>query len=154
MASSDALINKLELRSRALLHRHLSAEQWDSLIHEKYFCVRAESGRMYKLEDKFTYNVRHGVVRYCLYTSPALPKADVLLAQKLLLENDEQRFKKVANLGPDTAAAHLLAAIIFPLFIGSIICMGLHRIDLLPYPALVGLISGWVYYLGFAQRYP
>ncbi len=104
-------------RARELLHDHLTREQSRSLDTAGYFeVVGSESGTTYRIKHRNT-NVWHrnvvsvidGKERFAFDASPMtikgptaspLPWGDVMLAQKLCLENDEAHFLKVACSSP------------------------------------------------------
>lgn len=97
-------------RARQLLESLLSNEQLVSLRVHRYFDVIAPSGNRYRI-----YEGSHGNValledggreecRYCAQPD-GVPTADMMLAQKLQLEADEQGFLAVANERPAQRAA-------------------------------------------------
>ncbi len=84
-------------RARALLERALSIEQRRDLFARGYFCVKGK---------RFIYRIREGhagnvdaldssgrvVGRYCAHPLGRIPVHDVMLAQKLWIETDEDMF--------------------------------------------------------------
>jgi hypothetical protein len=90
-----------EAKARALLERALKPEQLRDLITRRYFYVK---GR------RLTYRIREGhsgniealdpngcvVGRLCAYPMGHVPISDVMLAQKLWIETDENVFLKKA----------------------------------------------------------
>lgn len=88
-------------RSRALLERTLTPEQSRDLLVRGYFHVQGK---------RFGYRIREGhsgnvdaldaagrvVSRFCAYPLGRVPVYDVMLAQKLWLETDENMFLKKA----------------------------------------------------------
>jgi hypothetical protein len=90
-----------EAKARALLERALTPQQRRDLFARRYFYVK---GR------KFTYRIREGhsgnvdaldssgcmVSRFCALPLGRVPVYDVMLAQKLWIETDENMFLKRA----------------------------------------------------------
>jgi len=88
-------------RARELLLAHLDEQQRSELEREN---------RFHLIVGERTYRVRRGrqgnidlieqgrpTRRYCIHPAEFLPDYDNLLAQKLLLETDEQEFLRIAN---------------------------------------------------------
>ncbi len=112
-------VKKLDLspaghRATQLLWDHLDRDQQRSYSRYRYFEVTvfpkrlSESpGRRYRLHGGFTngninlmgylYGGVRNVATYCLHPEEPHPTGDVLLAQKLLIETDEQEFLEMAN---------------------------------------------------------
>lgn len=94
---NDAAVAK----ARALLERTLTPEQSRDLLVRGYFQVKGK---------RFSYRIREGhsgnvdaldaagrvVSRFCAYPLGRVPVYDVMLAQKLWLETDENMFLKKA----------------------------------------------------------
>lgn len=96
-------------RARKLLVENLTEEQRAEFEEKKQFHVRSRSGKLYR--------VTHGVAgniyrvenvtespkwgerrRFCIHpTDHEVPAEDVMLAQKLWLEGNEEEFLRVAN---------------------------------------------------------
>jgi hypothetical protein len=90
-----------EAKARMLLERALTPEQRRDLFAKRYFYVK---GR------RFTYRIREGhsgnvdaldssgrvISRFCAHPLGRVPVCDVLLAQKLWIETDENMFLKNA----------------------------------------------------------
>ncbi|HMA09764.1 MAG TPA: hypothetical protein VKP68_17935 [Ramlibacter sp.] len=88
-------------RARKLLERALTPEQRRDLSTWGYFYVTGQ---------RFTYRIREGysgnvealdrrdcvISRYCAYPRARVPVYDVMLAQKLWIETDEDMFLKEA----------------------------------------------------------
>lgn len=97
-------------RARALLESLLTASQLATLRADGYFDVIAPSGNRYRIYEGSHGNValldnrNHETRRYCGQPE-GVPTADMMLAQKLQLEADEQGFLAVANLRPARIAA-------------------------------------------------
>jgi hypothetical protein len=97
-------------RAWALLLKHLSPEQRAEVEIEReggltarYFHVVAASGRRYQVRIGSHGNVRevdekgNAVAALCI-NAANVPQADNALAQKLMIEADEERFRKIANI--------------------------------------------------------
>jgi hypothetical protein len=90
-----------EAKARNLLERALTLEQRRDLVSRSYFYVQ---GR------RFTYRIREGhsgnvdaldssgrvISRFCAHPLGRVPVSDVMLAQKLWIETDENMFLKKA----------------------------------------------------------
>lgn len=90
-----------EAKARNLLQRALTLEQRRDLVSRNYFYVQ---GR------RFTYRIREGhsgnvealdssgrvISRFCAHPLGRVPVSDVMLAQKLWIETDENMFLKKA----------------------------------------------------------
>lgn len=85
-------------KARALLLKNLDAEQKATFLDKNEFSVRAKDGNVYRITKKLSFNV-HGPDgrKYCgqLVNTPV---EDQMLAQKVLLENDPQKFFDNANI--------------------------------------------------------
>jgi len=95
-----------EVKAEALLRSLLDERQDRDLTEKGWFdvLVRGDEGeRVYRIKRGRAGNVvRLGadgreVERLCVYPRGPLPAADSMAAQKLMLENDERKFRKVAN---------------------------------------------------------
>lgn len=105
-------------RAQALLLRHLTAAQQDLYTAEGCFWVRGSRGGKYLLTSSPFYSVlrfrgRKWTARYCATLRQSLrdlplPQADILLAQKLLLETNEPLFRWTANTYGGVALRQLL----------------------------------------------
>lgn len=87
-----------------LLLSYLNEEQRESYRNHGWFIVIARSGRRYRIRDfaSRVANVEYlegerAVRRLCAHVGPHLPQGDHLLAQKVMLEFDEDRFLAIAN---------------------------------------------------------
>lgn len=92
-------------RAKKLLLQNLNKEQIKSFSRYKKFLVQAPSGRVYELRDGWAGNVEEikdgkRIARFCIHPGIKVPNCDNLLAQKLMLETDEERFRKIANMTP------------------------------------------------------
>jgi hypothetical protein len=101
---------QVELKARELLLEQLTSEQRASLEQHNWFLVRGQSGRHYRIRDDghVVGNIEvieHDLLghervlhRLCGHLSEyGMPLADHLLAQKLMLEADEETFLRLAN---------------------------------------------------------
>lgn len=88
-------------KARVLLEENLSDEQRAQLHDNNWFEVVTPKGT-YRIRFGRAGNVdryrdgRH-VDRYCIHPEENVPNEDVMLAQKLLLETDEEAFLRIAN---------------------------------------------------------
>jgi len=93
-----------ERRSLKLMRRWLSAAQKEQFDTLGYFdVIGSHSGRRYRIRTGFSTNVQEldslerTVVRWCFVPCENLPLGDVMLAQKIALENDERSALSVAR---------------------------------------------------------
>ncbi len=90
--------NKAEI----LLLKHLSEKQREDLKQKGYFLVEV-AGEIYKIMRGFAGNIKlldkagRDAKSFCIHPRERVPDADAMLAQKLLLEADTERFHKIAN---------------------------------------------------------
>ena len=91
-------------KAKKLLVEHLTADQQRTYEEKKYFDVDIE-GRIYRIHHGSHGNVRlmgtgtkagKEVTKFCIQPE-GVPIGDVLLAQKLLLQCNEQEFLRIAN---------------------------------------------------------
>lgn len=110
-----------ERKAEALLLRHLSPEQREEYQRTKSFTVKLPSGALYRINKGRSGNVELaaplpmiegaspsvGVAanqrfvaceRLCIHPDLPVPDCDNMLAQKLMLETDEQNFRRIANI--------------------------------------------------------
>ena len=95
-------------RARRLLISMLTPDQRKELEEKNHFHLtvhdRSGSMRVYRIEHGYAGNVKllgvagQPVKRYCIHADYRLPYEDQMLAQKLLLESNEEHFLKVANM--------------------------------------------------------
>jgi len=91
-------------RARALLAEHLTARQRRELRDQGWFSLRSSRGGVYRICQGQVQNVLAEVDgrvarRYCAHPQAVrVPDEDAMLAQKLMLESDEDAFLAVANL--------------------------------------------------------
>ncbi len=111
-----------ERKAEALLLRHLSPEQREEYQRTKSFTVKLPSGALYRINKGRAGNVElmaaelptivgaspnvevvanQGFIareRLCIHPDLLVPDCDNMLAQKLMLETDEQNFRRIANI--------------------------------------------------------
>ncbi len=92
-------------RAKKLLLHHLDSEQRKQLRRKGHFDVSGSRGTVFRISSSFPFNVRlagsakRSRVFFCTEAEdPAVPKWDVMLGQKLMIEADEGEFLKTANL--------------------------------------------------------
>ena len=96
-------IRRSQRRAEKLLLAHLDGKQRADFRKRRLFRVVGSDGKLYEVDcGKLQHNVyelggrnRDRVRELCLYHN--VPLGDNALAQKLLLENDAERFRRVAN---------------------------------------------------------
>jgi hypothetical protein len=93
-----------ERRSLILMRRWLSAHQREQFDARGYFdVVGSHTGRRYRIRFGISTNIHEldgfdqPVEGWCFVPSESLPPGDVMLAQKLALENDEPSALAVAR---------------------------------------------------------
>jgi hypothetical protein len=88
-------------RAEVLLDRLLDDQQRRDLLRHRYFCVVGSLGGRYLIGDGAVILVdgpyHPAPCQFCVHPDGQLPAADVMLAHKLAIETDEQRFLHVAN---------------------------------------------------------
>jgi hypothetical protein len=96
-----------EERGRALLERWLSPTQLEQYRQHRYFeVIGCDSGRRYRVRHGRQMNVHELDDRgrtaavWCLLPQGRLPTGDVMLAQKIALENEEQIALAIARKNP------------------------------------------------------
>lgn len=92
-------------RAKKLLLHHLDPDQRKQLRRKGHFAVCGSRGTVFRISSSFPFNVRlagyakRSRVFFCTEVEdPDVPKWDVMLGQKLLIEADEGEFLKTANL--------------------------------------------------------
>jgi hypothetical protein len=109
-ASGEVGSDEAQVKGLALLQKHLTAEQQDQYRREKSFNVQGSAGGHYRIHYGRTINVdvldekwNPTSARICFLPRGGLCTGDVMLAQKIALENDEPGALQVANkFGPNT----------------------------------------------------
>jgi hypothetical protein len=106
VASTDELFVEIpgkgptpDARARQLLLRVLNPVQRDEFSRYGYFTVDAVGWGRFRVLSRTTFNVLNtGTgLAFCAGPDIPVPLADLMLAQKLILENDPGRFFRVAN---------------------------------------------------------
>lgn len=93
-------------RARALLMEHLTPVQRRQFRLFGSFDVRAPSGRVYRIHQRYLHSIMERCGGYphrlwCAYVPGGrYPLADQMLAQKLVIELDERSFRKIAYPSP------------------------------------------------------
>ncbi|MGI8824943.1 MAG: hypothetical protein ACR2JC_04725 [Chloroflexota bacterium] len=92
-------------RAKKLLYSHLGKKQRGDLKRKGRFDVFSSRGNVYRISNVFPFNVRlagyakRSRVFFCLEAEdPDVPREDVMLAQKTMLESDEGEFLRLANM--------------------------------------------------------
>lgn len=97
------VLSVAEDRAEALLRSALSPAQLAEYVERRRFHVVTPSGRRLRVEWGEVANVveldaaGRDRAAYCAHPRERVPTADVLVAQKLFLEHDEEGFFRVAN---------------------------------------------------------
>lgn len=88
-----------ELRARRLLSRMLNPDQRRELQQHGCFTVKVRDRGIFCILPRSTFNVLslETGAAYCCNIEAFVPISDLMLAQKLLLENDADHFFAVAN---------------------------------------------------------
>lgn len=106
-------------KAEELLLRHLTPAQRAEYQSTGSFCVKLDSGALYRIKKGRSGNVELAapeplvegasdarraanrfvpIERFCIHPIEQVPDCDTMLAQKLLLETDEATFRRVANI--------------------------------------------------------
>lgn len=95
-----------EARARRLLLRLLNVQQLRELERHGCFTVKVPDRGTFCILPRSTFNVIHLQTGnlYCCTTEAFVPLSDLMLTQKLLLENEPERFFAAANCRPETFA--------------------------------------------------
>lgn len=89
--------NEAQERALNLLLENLNAEQREEYLEYKLFRVVGNRGGMYTIKRERQVNIINGAGdRLCAVSKESVPLEDMLLAQKLLIETDEDEFLRVA----------------------------------------------------------
>lgn len=97
VAEDAALPRSAKARARRLFFSKLDTRQrlcWHLLRRIE---VVASGGGRYTISPYQPFNIRRADTLFCLQVAGRIPVYDKLLAQKLLIEADEQRFIALAN---------------------------------------------------------
>lgn len=91
-------------RATALLIQHLDKAQVADFRANRQFIVHSRDGvRRYRVDYGRAGNVKllgdgdRVVAKFCIHPDSPCPNEDVMLAQKLMLETDEEEFLRIAN---------------------------------------------------------
>ena len=84
-------------RARELFLSKLTDEQRRYWRRERLLVVAGASGRRYTISPYGAFNIHCRQYSYCLRVLGPAPAYDKLLAQRLLVESDEQTFLALAN---------------------------------------------------------
>lgn len=97
-------VQRAKAKAEMLLHENLTDEQRHELREYRYFTVHSKDRkRVYRVHRGTIGNVEHVddegqmIAKYCVHPC-SVPEPDVMLAQKLHLEHDDQEVLKIANL--------------------------------------------------------
>ncbi len=93
----DAASRAADARARELFLSKLGTGQRRSWLVRRRFTVTAPSGTRFTISPYDPYNIRTRDALFCLQVGGNVPDYDKLLAQKLLIECDEQLFLAKAN---------------------------------------------------------
>ncbi len=106
LAAQERAVQEREaitVRARSLLMEHLNAEQRQEYEKSNHFHVRGSRGRRYRIKCGRAHNVYTVnddgllIVEHCAHVLENVPNEDNILAQKLLIEHDEDAFLATAN---------------------------------------------------------
>ncbi len=107
----EVLIEEADKRAEAILLASLTPAQREMYKNHRYFELRTRSG-LYRLYHGWAGNIARinegdggELCRFCIHPQVQIPAADNLLAQKLMLQFEEDRFLKVANMHPPRVVA-------------------------------------------------
>lgn len=92
-----------DARARQLLLRVLDPAQRDEFLQYGYFTVHVPDWGCFRISPRTTFNVLNVQtgIAYCAGPDITVPLPDLMLAQKLILENEPRRFFRVANHRPE-----------------------------------------------------
>ena len=85
------------LRAKKLFLSKLGDAERRRWVAERRLTIVGSSGRRYTLTPYESFNIRADNDAYCLRVLGRVPAYDKLLAQRLLVESDEQTFLAIAN---------------------------------------------------------
>jgi hypothetical protein len=103
LAEVERQRKEADAKADELLRKHLSLRQRRQYRRNRSFCVRARDGTQFRIKHGWAGNIEElnaagkPVNRFCIHPVDSVPYADNLLAQKLLLETDPDKFRKIAN---------------------------------------------------------
>lgn len=99
----SAARKEAERKAEKLLIEHLNNQQKKSYKKDKSFEMQSQSGRRFILCSARVRNVEEldetggKMASFCIHPTESIPLADQLLMQKLMLENHEKDFMRIAN---------------------------------------------------------
>lgn len=106
VAERQAKIALARQKAKTLLLSMLAVKQQEQLQKERFFEVIGKATRRtYRIREGVAGNIRvldtegREVTQYCAHPN-GIPTEDVMLAQKLQIEHDEETFLRVANATP------------------------------------------------------
>jgi hypothetical protein len=97
MSEDAGLLWDAKRRARALFYAKLDAKQRREWHVRRRFDIVAAGGRRYTISPYGPFNIRSAGARFCVQVDGDVPVYDKLLAQKLLVEADEELFLARAN---------------------------------------------------------
>lgn len=101
--SSQRARQAAEERAAGLLREHVGDGPYQQLKRDGYLEVpsRGHAGRVYRIPTQpgrvVVYEAGHPVAQLCVIACDPVPHADLLLAQKWLIEADERAYLALAN---------------------------------------------------------
>jgi hypothetical protein len=98
-------------RAEKLLAENLNDEQTDQYARRRAFRVRGSRGGVYSIHDGVAYQVdpnddRYSMFSICIHGS-GVPEADNMLAKKLMIETDEDTFRRIGNFSRQRSLLHV-----------------------------------------------
>lgn len=89
------------VRAEVVLRSHLTPQQIRDLDKHDWFRVYSKKGNSYKINRRYTFNIYSEKEHrnFCITIRSKVPVADQMLAQKLLIETNEELFLMIANRG-------------------------------------------------------
>lgn len=102
--TGDHVTREADERAEELLRAHLTEEQRRQLDEQHAFVMRSELGRTYRISRGRVRNIAQlnedgkGIAILCAHPTMHVPDPDTMLAQKLMLETDEDSFRRIANI--------------------------------------------------------
>jgi hypothetical protein len=102
-AEEDRKQREADKRAEELLVKNLDKEQRKQFEKEGKFKVVLHDGKFFEIYKGWSGNVRElskdgkPIARLCIHPQERVPLADLMLAQKLMLETNRELFEKTAN---------------------------------------------------------
>jgi mRNA-degrading endonuclease RelE of RelBE toxin-antitoxin system len=97
-------MKEAEARAKETLKECLDEEQVEMLEKDSFFLVEVKSGNKYRIRKGRTRNIEridkdNKIVEHlCVHPKIQCPDYDTMLTQKLMLEENEEDLRKVANI--------------------------------------------------------